>query len=609
MCGIYCSVRVSSADDHRVNAEVFQAFSEQLRSANGSRGPDAQTLYTLHLPAPQSPRNPSKGEARGNELQIELFASELLLRGRAAVVQPHQQEGDVFCWNGEVFEGLDIDPEENDGARMFARFRLDCTPDSVPALLGNIEGPYAFVFYHSLTEKLYFARDPLGRRSLLIHRPSLSFPYLLLSSVSAGNHPAYQFEELSTGGILCLDVGRMRQSNDFVNGFNDSLSIIPRRASVAKFAEISRVNTALPPEDMPPLDPFSCGPFPKAWSDAVDELISHLDRSVMLRVRDIPVEFCQEGKARVAVLFSGGIDSTMLAFLAHRHVPGDEAIDLINVAFENPRKIHVRLGGNSDMLPKRERKRYRKVGETMKVVDGETAPYLVPDRVTGLQEVDELRKLCPGRTWNFVEVDVPYEESLAARPVVEAVMWPSRTVMDLSLAMALYFASRGVGRIRGSSSKCYQPYTSHARVLLNGLGSDELLGGYGRHRSAFIARGWEGVIDELQLELDRIPIRNLGRDDRIISSHGKETRHPFLSLSVVSFLAGLPVYLKLDPRLDVGKGDKTLLRLAALKVGLIQASARKKRAMQFGSHSARMEAGEGERRGDLIIGSTAMDSS
>ena len=110
---------------------------------------------------------------------------------------------------------------------------------------------------------------------------------------------------------------------------------------------------------------------------------------------------------------------------------------------------------------------------------------------------------------------------------------------------------------------------------------------------------------QLQLELDRIPTRNLGRDDRIISSHGKETRHPFLSLSVVSFLAALPVHFKLDPRLELGLGDKMLLRLAARKVGLVEASHRKKRAMQFGSHSARMEVGANEKegRGDLLLSS------
>ena len=106
---------------------------------------------------------------------------------------------------------------------------------------------------------------------------------------------------------------------------------------------------------------------------------------------------------------------------------------------------------------------------------------------------------------------------------------------------------------------------------------------------------------QLQLELDRLPSRNLGRDDRIISCHGKETRHPFLSLSVVNFVANLPVYVKVDPRLEVGLGDKMLLRLVARKLGLEVASRRKKRAMQFGSHSARMEVGVGDRDGDKVL--------
>ena len=35
----------------------------------------------------------------------------------------------------------------------------------------------------------------------------------------------------------------------------------------------------------------------------------------------------------MAVLFSGGLDSTVLAALAHRHVPPGEPIDLLNVCF------------------------------------------------------------------------------------------------------------------------------------------------------------------------------------------------------------------------------------------------------------------------------------
>ncbi len=67
--------------------------------------------------------------------------------------------------------------------------------------------------------------------------------------------------------------------------------------------------------------------------------------------------------------------------------------------------------------------------------------------------------------------------------------------MDLSLAQALYFASRGVGYIEKEGVK--EPYTSPARVLLSGLGADELLGGYIRHRNAYKHTGWQGLLDEV----------------------------------------------------------------------------------------------------------------
>jgi asparagine synthetase B (glutamine-hydrolysing) len=64
--------------------------------------------------------------------------------------------------------------------------------------------------------------------------------------------------------------------------------------------------------------------------------------------------------------------------------------------------------------------------------------------------------------------------------------------------MALYFAARGVGKVRRNMTAEPELYTSQARVLLNGLGSDELLGGYGRHRTAYSTGGWKAVIDEVR---------------------------------------------------------------------------------------------------------------
>ena len=102
-------------------------------------------------------------------------------------------------------------------------------------------------------------------------------------------------------------------------------------------------------------------------------------------------------------------------------------------------------------------------------------------------------------------------------------MFPSKTVMDLvnltlrfrnlytndhqSLAIALYFAARGIGEVRDNPGAGSKPYTSPARVLLNGLGSDELLGGYGRHRTAFKAAGWQAVIDEVSRKVNPLDVQ------------------------------------------------------------------------------------------------------
>lgn len=120
----------------------------------------------------------------------------------------------------------------------------------------------------------------------------------------------------------------------------------------------------------------------------------------------------------MAVLFSGGIDSTIITYLAHmcltlilsayneakmilcfRHLPINEPIDLLNVAFENPRKIQLQTEGHPEGFPK-QKKRERMKKRVVNVAS--PASYIVPDRVTGLEELEELRKLCPGRVWNFV---------------------------------------------------------------------------------------------------------------------------------------------------------------------------------------------------------------
>lgn len=110
-----------------------------------------------------------------------------------------------------------------------------------------------------------------------------------------------------------------------------------------------------------------------------------------------------DAKARVGVLFSGGLDCATLALLASHILPEQEPIDLLNVAFENPRT-------------------QAKEGQDV---------YEVPDRITARSTYSDLCRLQPQRRWNLVFVNVTQKESMASQNDILDLMAPQDTEMDL----------------------------------------------------------------------------------------------------------------------------------------------------------------------------------
>lgn len=331
----------------------------------------------------------------------------------------------------------------------------------------------------------------------------------------------------------------------------------------------------------------------------VQELESKLRQSLALRIDDVPEPpgYIRGQSAKVAVLFSGGLDCTLLARLSHDIQPIEEPIDLLNVAFENPRvAAAAAASSNRQNIPPS--------------LSGSTYEAC-PDRITGRSAYNELQKTCPGRKWRFIAIDVPYTETLAHRDTVKRLMRPHNTEMDLSIACALYFASRGQGIIHDNHIEQNSPtnintnaYNSSARVLISGLGADELFAGYGRHGVAFNRSGFEGLVSEIHLDVSRLGQRNLGRDDRILSHWGRETRFPYLDEDFVAWVLRAPVWVKCGFGLaSIGEdhitgeslagidAEKMALRLVALRLGLRNVAREKKRAIQFGARTAKMEKG------------------
>ncbi|KAI8928834.1 asparagine synthase-domain-containing protein [Entophlyctis helioformis] len=597
MCGILLALS-RTADRTAENASRVQRLCE----SNALRGPDAHGCHTWTSPS--------------GTLHAQLHGWVLHLRGAVLAGQPlTDARSNTLAFNGEVYSS-DMAADASDTLAVSRMLAGATTEPQILQSVSQIDGEWALVYHHAASNRVYFGRDYLGRRSLLMHAPRSPSDLFLVSSVGDVSDTAPEpavvdspeadgdsqteqadpfWAEVPATGIFVLDLAAVaNETLDWTNTESylrhipwtpesDSPLTCPSLLLNTDIPDESKLETVPPPQadGQPPARLPALMPG-MAMDSAVQSLWMTLSVAVERRALTIPPPALPD-TARLGILFSGGLDCMVLAALAHDALPMDEPIDLLNVGFENPRiashRARSAASASASASKKHHRDRAGSGGDGDDSASG-SGTYDVPDRVTGRLGAGELRALFPGRVWRFIEVDVPYTEAVAQRSRIQRLMAPLSTVMDLRCT--------GVVTLDDGSQ---MPYESKARVLFSGLGADEQLGGYGRHRVQYIKSGWQGLVTELQLDVSRIASRNLGRDDRIIASHGKEVRFPFLDGSVTSLLCGLPVHLKVDPRLAKGVGDKLLLRQAAEMLGLSRAAVEPKRAVQFGARTAKMESG------------------
>ena len=544
----------------------------ETRELLKARGSDSvQELFiSLEVSAPQ----PSGSEP----VSIYVLSTVLALRGDHVQSQPLKDKHtrSFLCWNGEAWRQNDQVIAGNDSQHVFNLLLRACQSNPISAkehvlvALTSIAGPFAFVFYDDKSHRLFYGRDHLGRRSLL-SRTSADGGMAFCSIADGQVSPSWR--EVETSGVHCIDLSRCY--------------LIPELLSWP--FPFPRTNGNLPDGQIPAAS---------ITSETVLELERRLRDSLRLRIADIPSlgkarESLTSKDAKVAVLFSGGLDCTLLARLAHEILPVDEPIDLLNVAFENPRSMAA----------------------ASKIESGVSVYESCPDRKTGRSSYLELLRVCGNRKWRFLAIDIPYSESEGHHRTIAGLMAPHNTEMDLSIAKALYFAARGQGQVTDVESGENFPCSTGARVLLSGLGADELFGGYIRHATAYARQGYQGLIKELDLDVQRLGQRNLGRDDRVISYWAKEARYPFLDEDFMRWTLQLPIWEKCGFGTNVAMHSKKennsamildpakqALRLLAWRAGMEQVATERKRAIQFGARTANMQVGKGRKRGtDLII--------
>ncbi|KAJ8612611.1 hypothetical protein MRB53_037347 [Persea americana] len=478
--------------------------------------------------------------------RVWISASVLSLRGQDVATQPLLHDsGCKLCWNGELWRygGVAV-AAESDGPFMLAALVQAAQSgqdheDAIVAVMNAVEGPCAFVFFDAIHDRLYFGRDPLGRRSLVWSAEGSAedgSQMIILASVADSSHSAW--EELDTDHVHILDL-TARPSR-----CQDEAAEMTRRGVRKRAYSTSKIvpslNSNLPQDGVAQLccTSPSVSRLEMLLRDSISLRINSIPRSSELEIRAAgetatesvtacPVDVVVGGKARVAVLFSGGLDCSVLTKLIDAALQPTEAIDLLNAAFYNPRIHGPEPAAHADA---------ERINDAIRTV--------VLTAWTARKSLAELQRLCPGRQFNLVTINVPYSEFQLHKDEIMTLMHPHRTEMDLSICAALYFAARGTGDIDSIIDEVELPTaqaqrsSSQASALMSSSAATK------DTRLHSTVAGHAALIAELDLDLQRLGKRNLGRDDRVMSNWGREARYPFLDERVVNWAAHAPIWEK-----------------------------------------------------------------
>lgn len=319
-----------------------------------------------------------------------------------------------------IFSLLQIPGDKSDTSYI-SEYLTEKDEEEIMCFLSAIKGPWSLIYYQKCTKRLYFGRDVFGRHSLVWRLPSEQSCTFLVCSVTQRSTDVTEVPAL---GLYYMDFSHSKLDSDFhINLIpwshvdENNLTALPSAIHIQRQRLVSPVrnqlNMSVPTDDVleylkalpSSLDNEHIEVLYNALKDDIDRLLEVLKTSIQRRV-DMCPQKCQRctdtqencSHSRIAVLFSGGLDSAMIALLLDSCLPSSDSVDLLNVAFEQrapqrqDKKKRSQLNDNSNgIIPSRD--------------------YDVPDRISGRRCWQQLMEIRPGRSWNFVQVRcfvVPY---------------------------------------------------------------------------------------------------------------------------------------------------------------------------------------------------------
>lgn len=174
-------------------------------------------------------------------VNLKLLSTVLALRGDHLARQPLVDEStnSILCWNGEGWKFFGRPVDGNDGELLCQQLSEVIEPNDASGTIGStlhhlqhISGPYSFVYYDSFHQLVYFARDCIGRRSLLYNVDDV--PGTVLLSSIAGSASG-SWKEVEADGIYVLALDQTKSKDLFVDLHPCPSEIQSSAFAIAKF--------------------------------------------------------------------------------------------------------------------------------------------------------------------------------------------------------------------------------------------------------------------------------------------------------------------------------------------------------------------------------------
>lgn len=268
-----------------LNFDYINPYFESVNAIQQHRGPDAQSSY--------------------QNQNLKLFHQRLSIIDMSdAANQPFEKEGLVIVFNGEIYnyktlrknlldEGVSFSTT-SDTEVLLELYRIkgaDC--------LNDLEGMFAFAIYNKRSRNVFLARDPFGIKPFFYYSNGIKFAFA---------------SELKT---LVKAPGVNKEIN--LNSLTASLNYLWIPGNNSMFSSIEKIPAGYY-ANVSPKGVFELRQYYKPStlisfsneSEAIEAIDYALQNSVKRHLEaDVPV----------SAFLSGGLDSSLLSVLAHKHQP------------------------------------------------------------------------------------------------------------------------------------------------------------------------------------------------------------------------------------------------------------------------------------------------